>query len=159
MHLFGERTRLHTKRGTNVQQEKFTFFAEKTTNNHPTTQTDLHPIPKARIISEPVFLNSASAGCGTLGIKGLSVVGCVMSWAAAAVRRGPECGGMWRLEGRRLAALGFKGRGGGGYGVGEGRGTSQEGKRIPHSLSVTHHMGQSQMLTSNCSKCQASHYS
>lgn len=33
--------------------KKFMFFAEKTTNNHPTTQTDLHPIPKAGIISEP----------------------------------------------------------------------------------------------------------
>lgn len=101
MHLFIERNCLHTKRGTNVQQEKFMVFAERTTNKHPTTKTDLPPIPTAPIISEPIPKQSVCC-CGTLGIKGLLVVGCVMSWAAAAaVRRGEsveECGD-WRGEG------------------------------------------------------------
>lgn len=75
MYLFGERKRLHTKWGTNVQQEKFMFFAEKTTNYHPTTQTDLHPIPKARIIPEPIPKQS-------------------VCWLWHTWNKGPTCGGM-----------------------------------------------------------------
>lgn len=104
---------------------------QTTIPQHKLTYT---PLPKAQIVSEPIPINSPSAGCGTLGIKGLLVVGCVMSWtAAAAVRRGPECGGMWRLEGRKPGCTGIQE----GDGVGEGRGTSQEGKGS-HTVCQSH---------------------
>lgn len=110
------------------------FSAEKTTNNHPTTQTDLHPIPKARIVSEPIPINSPSAGCGTLGIKGLLVVGCVMSWAAAE-RRGPECAGMWRLKGAKPGCTGIHG----GTGWGKGGECPKREKDLTQFVSHTPH--------------------
>lgn len=77
-----------------------------------------------------------------------------MSWAAAAARRGA---GVWRnveTGGAKAECTGIQG----GKEVGEGRGTSQEEKGS-HTVCRSHHMGQCQMLTSNCSKCQATHYS
>lgn len=141
--------------GNKCTAGKVHVLCREETNYHPTTQTDLHPIPKARIIPEPIPKQS-------------------VCWLWHTWNKGPTCGGMcdvmgccccceewarvWRnvkTGGAKAGCTGIQG----GDGVGEGRGMSQKGKRIPHSLSVTHHMGQCQMLTSNCSKCQASHYS
>ena len=53
------------------------------------------------------------------------------------------CAGMWRAKGLRLGAAGVR------RGQGGGRdGTVPSGKRVPHSLSVTH-TALRQMLTSN----------